>query len=367
MDTRIWRQFDPVLLVTCALLVLFGIAMLYAATLSTADTNAAIAQTVRQAGFAVFGLGILVVVALIDYRFYQTMFWPLLVANIALLATVLVIGRAIQGAQRWISFGLFDIQPSEIGKLLVILTLAKYLADRDANIQKFGWFLGSLPFALIPALLVYPQPDLGTAMVYAAIWFGMVVGAGARFRHLTVLVVLAVATVPFTWRFLRGYMVQRLATFLDPSADPTGAAYNVIQAGISIGSGGWLGQGFTRGSQSGLNFLRVQSTDFIFSVLAEKLGFVGCVLLFLLFVLMLFRALHIAYIAGDSFGRSVAIGIIWMLLFQIVVNIGMNLRLVPVTGIPLPFISYGRSSLLTVLVAIGILESVRMHHRKLRF
>lgn len=367
MEARLWRQFDPILLTACFLLVAFGTAMIYAATVTPSDSSSAQAILGRQIVVALLGIAVLLAASVTDYRIYQTFFWPLLGVNLLLLVVVLIIGRASHGAQRWITLGFFDVQPSELGKLLVILTLAKYLADHEGDIRQFKYLLGSLPLALIPALLVYPQPDLGTAVVYAAIWLGMVVSTGARWRHLAGLVLVVIATLPLTWRLLRGYMLARLAIFLNPKSDPSGAGYNIIQARISIGSGGWLGQGYANGTQTQLSFLRVQHTDFIFSVVAEQLGFVGCLLLFGLFVLLFVRTLRVANYARDGYGRAVVVGIAWMLLFQLFVNVGMNLRLMPVTGIPLPFISYGRSSLLTSMFSIGILQSILMRHRRITF
>jgi len=367
MNAKLWRQFDPILFAICFLLVLYGTVLIYAASVTPSDNTAALTTLGRQASFAVIGLGVLIVAAITDYRIYQTFFWPLLVTNLGLLVFVLVKGQISFGAQRWISIGFFEVQPSELGKLLVILTLAKYIADHEEGMRKLRYLVGSMPLAFVPALLVYPQPDLGTSIVYVAVWLGMVVASGARWRHLAGLGVLAAASLPVAARFIHGYMWQRLAIFLNPEADASGAGYNIIQARISIGSGGWLGQGYAHGTQTQLSFLRVQHTDFIFSVLAEELGFVGCLLLFSLFILLFLRGLRVANYARDGFGRAVVVGIVWMLLFQTFVNVGMNMQLMPVTGIPLPFISYGRSSLLTGMMSIGILESILMRHRRITF
>lgn len=367
MDVRLWRQFDPILLATCFLLIIYGTAMIYAAAVTPDDTLTALSILGRQLGVAAIGLVFLVVAATIDYRIYRTFFWPLVIANLGLLAVVLAIGRESHGAQRWINAGFFDVQPSELGKLLLILTLGKFLADHEEQMGQVRYFLGSLALAVAPALLVYPQPDLGTAIVYVAIWFGMVFDAGARWRHLLLLSCVALASLPLALRFARGYMLQRLAIFLDPQSDPSGAGYNIIQALISIGSGGWLGQGYANGTQTQLSFLRVRYTDFIFSVIGEELGFVGCILLFVLFLTLLVRSLRVASFARDGYGRMLVVGIVWMFFFQVLVNVSMNMQLMPVTGIPLPFISYGRSSLLTGMFAIGILESVLMRHRRITF
>jgi rod shape determining protein RodA len=225
----------------------------------------------------------------------------------------------------------------------------------------------SLLVAAIPAALVYPQPDLGTAVVYLAVWFGMVAAAGMRVRHVVLLFGAAIASAPLVVRFLHSYQINRLTIFLNPEKDPTGAGYNIIQALIAIGTGGWMGQGWLQGAQSQLHYLRVQQSDFIFSSIAEQLGFLGCLLLFFLFGVLLTRILAAASVAQDLYGRLVAVGVMWMILFQSFVNVGMNLQIMPVTGIPLPFISAGGSSLITCLLAVGIVQSVRMRQRKIRF
>ena len=368
MTLKFWRDFDPVLVTVAVLLSAFGIVMIYAALAAPGQAEAARAAAAHEALYAAFGLLLLLGTCLFDYRSYRVLFWPLWLGTIALLVAVLLLGRAHgTGAQRWLNLGLLPFQPSELGKLLVILTLARVLADRDEQIGRLRVVLLSLAVAAIPAALVYPQPDLGTAVVYLAIWAGMVAAAGIRVRHALLLLGLAAAAAPLAARFLHGYMIDRLTIFLNPQRDPTGAGYNIIQALIAIGSGGWIGQGWGQGAQSQLNFLRVQQSDFIFSVIAEQLGFLGCLLLFALIGLLLWRILAAAAAAEDLYGRLVAMGVLWMLLFQTFVNVGMNLQMMPVAGIPLPFISAGGSSLVTSLLAVGIVENVRMRQKRTSF
>lgn len=364
---RFWRYFDPILVTASVLLTAYGILMVYAALAAPGSTDAARAAATREAIYAGLGLLLLLVACAVDYRVYRGLFWPLLALNLGLLVAVLLIGRAIGGGQRWLNLGLLPFQPSELGKLLVILTLARVLADLDARITTLRGVLASLAIAAVPAALVYPQPDLGTALVYVAVWFGMVTAAGMRLRHLFLLLAAVGAATPLLLRYVRGYQLQRIAAFLDPQKDPTGAGYNIIQALIAIGNGGWMGRGWLQGTQSQLDFLRVQQSDFIFSVIAEQLGFIGCILLFFLFAVLLTRVLAAATVAEDLYGRLIAIGVMWMLLFQGFVNIGMNLQVMPVTGIPLPFISAGGSSLITCLLAVGIVQSVRMRQKRPQF
>jgi rod shape determining protein RodA len=367
MSAKLWRYFDPLLVTLSLLLTAYGIAMIYAALAAPGADAAARSAAIREAVYGLMGLALLLMACCVDYRVFRALFWPLCAGNVLLLLAVLVLGRASGGAQRWLNLGILPFQPSELGKLLVILTLARVLADLDERITTLRAVLLTLLVAAVPAALVYPQPDLGTALVYIAIWVGMVTAAGVRIRHLLLLLGAAVTSAPLALHFLHGYQITRLTIFLNPQKDPTGAGYNIIQALIAIGSGGWMGQGWARGAQSQLHYLRVQQSDFIFSAIAEQLGFLGCLLLFLLFGMLLNRILKAAGVAQDLYGRFIAIGVMWMILFQGFVNVGMNLRIMPVTGIPLPFISAGGSSLITCLLAIGIVQSVRMRQRRLQF
>lgn len=360
MSSRVWRNFDPVLFTAVILLTAFGVVMVYAALATPGDVTVARNAALREALFSVLGIALLIVLCFVDYRIFSSLFWPILILNFFLLGLVLIVGHTSFGAQRWLRFGVLPLQPSELGKLLVILTLARILVNIEDGIHDFKNLIRTLPVALIPALLVFPQPDLGTALVYGAIWLGMVVSAGARWRHLGFLFLVCIALLPILFHFLHGYQIKRLTIFLDPQRDPQGAGYNIIQALIAIGSGGWLGQGWSFGSQTQLHFLRVQQSDFIFSVIAEQLGFFGSLVLLFLFGLLFNRVIGTAAAAGDLYGRFVTTGIFSMLLFQCFVNVGMNLQLMPVTGIPLPLISAGGSSLITTLVSLGIVQSVRM-------
>jgi rod shape determining protein RodA len=367
MSAKLWRYFDPVLITVALLLTIYGIAMIYAALAAPGADGAARSAAIRESAYGLFGLALLLGACCIDYRVFRAMFWPLCAGNVLLLLAVLLLGRASGGAQRWLNVGFLPFQPSELGKLLLILTLARVLADLDERITSFRIVLLTLLVAAVPAALVYPQPDLGTAVVYIAVWVGMVAAAGVRVRHFLVLLGFVVISAPLAIHFLHTYQINRLTIFLDPQKDPTGAGYNIIQALIAIGSGGWMGQGWTHGAQSQLHYLRVQQSDFIFSSIAEQLGFLGCLLLFVLFGLLLTRILATAAVAQDLYGRLVAVGVMWMILFQAFVNVGMNLQMMPVTGIPLPFISAGGSSLITSLLAVGIVESIRMRQRRIQF
>jgi rod shape determining protein RodA len=341
--------------------------MIYSATYGT-DAGASLdPHVVRQTLYAVFGCIALVILVGFDYRLLGSFAVPLYIAGTAALVLVMVLGRLDYGARRWIDFGFFQLQPSEPVKLIVAIALARYFAVNRERIHRFTTLLGSLAIAMLPFLLTLLEPDLGTALVFLAIWFVTAYAGGVRWRHLVVIGAAGGAAIPVVWEFLPAYMRSRVYIFLDPYSRPLEEGYNVIQAQISVGSGGLFGRGFLSGTQSQLHFLRVQYADFIFSVLAEELGFVGAMALFALFAILLLRGLRSAYLASEPFGRLLAVGIVGMILFQLFVNVGMNISILPVAGIPLPFISFGGSSLITFMAAIGILESITMRHRKFQF
>jgi len=366
---RATQHFDLLLLGATVLLVLYGIIMIYSATYLSGESGQSLWDSFfgRQIIFALAGIGLMFLVARIDYRYVEMLHRPLYILAILSLLLVFVVGRGSFGAQRWLDFKIFTFQPSELAKPIVIITLAKYLADRGPEVKRFPYLLLSLIIVAIPMLLIYRQPALGTALIFAIVWLAMVLMAGARLRHLTILALLGVLSTPLIWFFLEDYMRERVMIFLNPQQDPLGAGYNIRQALIAVGSGGWIGQGFGSGSQSQLHFLRVRPTDFIFSVLAEELGFLGVLILLTLLGIVLFRILRAAEFARDDFGKLFACGVAVLIVFQSFVNIGMNIGLMPAAGIGLPFMSYGGSGLLTLLLAEGVVQSIVMRHRKLEF
>jgi rod shape determining protein RodA len=370
-----WRRIDYLMLVAILALIGYGVAMIHSATCQPGCERwfPPSSWAVRQALTAILGIGALAVAAAIDYRFYRAGAYYMHFLSMALLIVVLFIGRGAEeyGARRWIQLGLFDLQPSEIAKLTFVLALSRFLADRGSGRLSWMRLLGSLGLLLSTAILVYVQPDLGSALAFLCIWLGIVLASGVRFTQLGSLLIAAVALAPVGWFALREYMRVRIFTFLthffDHETDPFGEGYNILQAQISIGSGGMFGRGFMQGTQTQLDYLRVKHSDFIFSVLAEEMGFLGALMLFVLFGLLLFRIISVAGKARDEFGRLVAFGVGFMLLFQCFVNLGANLTLLPVTGVPLPFLSYGRSALITNLVALGILQGILIRRVRYRF
>ncbi len=289
---------------------------------------------------------------------------PLYVLMLGLLGIIFVVGQVSGGSQRWLGEGM--IQPSELSKILVVVVLAKFLADHEEELEQFGTVLVALIVVAVPTLLIYFQPDLGTALTLVAIWAAMMWVARMRLRHMLILAAGGVAALPLVWFGMQDYMRERLLLFISPESNPDDY-FNVHQALVSIGSGGWTGKGLTHGTQSQLHFLRVRHTDFIFAVTAEELGFLGAVVIIGLLFLILWRMLRVAGRARDNFGRLLVAGVAAIIFFQSVVNVGMNLGLMPVTGIPLPFVSYGGSSFLTLMLGVGLVESVAMRHKKLEF
>jgi rod shape determining protein RodA len=364
------RNFDFVLLAASLALVAYGVVLIYSGSLASYGSTAeALSHPVaRQIAFAIAGVAVMIAMSRLDYRVLGYAAVGLYIAALASLVFVLVVGESAYGSRRWIDIGGTLVQPSEIAKLVLVIALAKFLADRQDQMGRPLVFLASLAIAFVPAALVFAEPDLGSAVIFGAIWLGMVIVAGARSKHVLTFLGVALATVPVgAILTLADYQRDRLTLFVDPTNDPLGSGFPILQSEISIGSGGWLGQGLTHGAQTQLDYLRTQTTDYIFSVLGEELGFVGAILLFALFVVLLFRVLRVAGVARDPFGRLVATGIVIFILFQVFINVGVNVRLVPVTGIPLPFISQGGSSLLSLFVALGILQSILLRHRTVDF
>jgi len=359
--TRRLDQVDPYLLIATLLLIAYGLVMTYAVTVESRTlTGDPMQYVIRGALWASIGLAVMVTVAMFDYAWLGTFAPVLYLATLGLLALVMFIGVSSLGAQRSVNFAGMSFQFSEVAKVLMIVVLAKFFADR---IDKIGSPITiALALAILgPAfVLVYRQPDLGTSLVFVAIFFGMAFMAGARLWQLVGMVALAGAASPLIWGLLKPYQQARLTAFIDPYADPQGAGWNIIQSLIAVGSGGPTGKGLTAGTQSPLGYLPIAESDFVFAGLAEDLGFVGAVILFALFIVLLMAALRIAFRARDPFGMLLASGVVAMLVFQIMVNVGMAISLMPVTGIPLPFISHGGSSLVSICFALGVLQSVSM-------
>lgn len=368
-ERRLFQNFDWLLIVAVALLVLLGIVLINNTTAAVEglfDTSNLLQDfTFRQILYAGAGFLALFVLSQFDYRIFAGLQWVFYLALVGLLAAVFVQGRFFLGAQRWIPLGPFQLQPSEIGKLLLVLVLAKFLADNSKHIEKWRTLIFSFCIVAIPAAMTYVQPDLGTSLIFLFVWGVMILAAGLSWKQLLTIAVILAILLPVTYATMQPYQRDRIITFLNPNADPLGSGYNVNQARIAIGSGQVLGRGIGSGTQSQLQFLRIRHTDFIFSVLGEELGFFGGVFFFALYAFVLIRMLRAAQVSRSTFGRLTAVGFAASLFFQSFVNLGMNVGIMPVTGIPLPFVSSGGSSLVTYLMMVGIIQSILAHEKML--
>lgn len=362
---RLTENLDYTLLFAVVILCFYGLLVLQSSTrLVTTEGSDPYFFVKRQSLWALLGFLFLVIIIFIDYHNLERYSKVIYFVAIVLLILVIVSGRLTHGARRWLAIGPFDFQPSEFAKIALIMFLADFLAKNKPKLDNLFYYL--LPFAYtgLLILLVFMQPDLGTSLVYLAILIIMLFVVGVKIKYLVFTFLTALSSVPILWIFLKDYQKNRLILFLNPNLDPLGGGYNVIQSRIAIGSGGFLGNGIFSGLQSKLNFLPAQHTDFIFSVLGEELGFLGAIFLLGLYVIILWRGIKIALEARDLLGTLLATGAVSFLFFHIVVNIGMAMGMLPATGLPLPFLSYGGSFMISNLMAIGILLNVESHKIK---
>ena len=361
---RDWRHFDIQLFLYVLLLIGFGVVMGYSAGFNDPSVGPGMTETVKTLIWGAIGLTLFFVVASVDYHWLRTLAGPIYVVVLALLTVTMVIGTNLFGAQMSVTVAGLDFQFSEVSKVLMIAVLGAYLSGRRERIGRLSTIVVAGALMAIPAFLVFRQPDLGTALVFIGILIGMLFMSGASLGWMGLLAAGIIGAAPIAVGMLADYQRQRLFCFLDPSADPQGACFQLIQALNAVGSGGWLGRGLTVGGEGQRGYIPVQSTDFIFTVVAEDLGFVGGVVVLALFGLLVWRILLIGWQARDAFGMMIAVGLASMILFQVLVNIGMVTGVMPVTGIPLPFVTYGGSSLISLLFGMGILQSIRMRAHK---
>lgn len=359
-DRRLLQNFDfPLALLTYTLAAI-GLVTIYSAV-APGVRGAGEIFCVKQAVWFGIGTGAMICVFSIHYSLFDKWVWLVYGASVFLLAYVLVFGKTVSGAQRWVSLGPFTLQPSEPAKIAVIIALA-HAFSRVAD-QK-GMTLADLikPAAIVavPFLLILLEPDLGSALLLVLIGGVMALYAGIRRKALITLLVLALAAAPIGWSVLKDYQKERIMTFLSPEKDPLGAGYHVIQSKVAIGSGALSGKGYLDGTQKALSYLPEQHTDFIFSVFAEEWGFLGSTSLLILFLVWLALMLNVARRSKDPFGSLLAVGVAAAVFWQLFVNIGMVMGLMPVVGVPLPLVSYGGSSVLTTLVGVGLLLNVGM-------
>ncbi len=378
-QSRLFKKIDQTLLVVVALILIFSLVTIYSAT---KDDELLKNDFVKQIINITIGLVAMVFVLNINYEDLAKHMKPLYILNLIILGAVIFMGDSALGAQRWIEIGPFRFQPSEFSKLIIIICFAVYLNSRQGKLNRFRDLIPCFAFIGIPMLLVLKQPDLGTSLVMLAIMFGMLFAAGARPWLLVLLIVGGLAFVSLwiwahfwfeansafdLWIPLKDYQLKRLTIFLNPWADWYGDGYHVIQSQIAIGQGGLFGRGLFHGSQTHGDFLPIQDTDFIFSVVGEELGFVGAVALLILFFVLIYRCIYIAVNAKDNFGFLLSVGVISMITFHILINVGMTMGIMPVTGIPLPMFSYGGSNMITNLAALGLLLNINMKQQNILF
>ncbi|RNC69898.1 MAG: rod shape-determining protein RodA [Desulfuromonadales bacterium] len=360
IDRRLITNFDWTLLVLVLVIGAVGVMNIYSA--SASYTIVGTPYYVKQLYWIGVGLVLMVLVCSIDYHLFEDVAFWFYGLLCLLLLVVLAVGKTSMGATRWLHLGFFSIQPSEPMKIVAIMALARLMANYPGI---GGLSLRGLaaPLLLVggPALLIMKQPDLGTAILVLLIACSLLAYVGVRISALVTCVIAAVPTVYLAWHFhLRDYQKNRILNFLDPERDPLGSGYHIIQSKIAVGSGGIVGKGFMQGTQTQLRFLPEQHTDFAFSVFAEEWGFVGCMVVLLLYLFLVLWGLHIASRCNDRFGSLLAVGVTAMLFWHAVINIGMVIGLFPVVGVPLPLFSYGGTSMITSMVGVGILLNISM-------
>lgn len=362
-----WKHFDFWLVGAVTLLIIFGITMIRSAVAGNVEL-VELNLVQRQVIFALGGVAAMVAVAAVDYRLWASISRPLFIGTVIALAALTILGAALFGSARWFDTGVILIQPSEIAKIVLILVLADYLTRNQHNVQKLAYVGRSFILAMLIVVPILLQPNLSTSIVMVVLWFALVWASGLRIRHLLLFIVSGVFLPIIAFPFLVDYQQRRILNFLFPDPNARhGDIYNIQQALISIGSGGLLGQGYGQGTQVQLRFLKVRWSDFIFSATAHELGFVGTLAVILMLLFVIWRCLRAARLASDTFGALIAYGVATMIAFQSIVNIGVNLNLMPATGLTLPFVSYGGSSLLSIMIGIGLVESVILRHRSLEF
>jgi rod shape determining protein RodA len=353
---EVWRNFDYWLFGAVAFLCIFGIMMIRSAIAGNTDLAD---SPSRQALFVGVGLVLILVLSLIDYRYWASLTRVLYVFAIVFLMLIFVFAQARFGAARWLNVGTFLIQPAEIGKIVMILVLANYFSNHQDSPKNLRWIFGSLISTLFMVLWILLQPNLSTSIVIMVIWFAMLWISGLPAKYLIVFIIALVLLAAVIFPFLQEYQQARILTFFFPEQNARyGNTYNVDQALVSIGSGGLFGEGYGHGTQVQLRFLKVRHSDFIFSSMAEEFGFVGTAIVVALMIFVVSRCFRAARLARDQFGALIAYGFGVLIFFQMAVNIGVNLNLMPVTGLTLPFISYGGSSLISLAIGIGLVESI---------
>jgi rod shape determining protein RodA len=362
----VWRAYDLQLTTYAALLGAVGLVMAYVNTVEAGQAALAnggvFSRALIWSGLAI---AVFLVATAFDYSWIKTFTWPVYGINVGLLLLTLAIGDGVGGSARWIAFGPLTFQFSELAKILMIGVLAAYLGNREGKLDSLGSILGAVVLVIPPWVLVMTQPDLGTSACLLAILVCMLFMSGASLKWLIAGALGVVGAIPLVWTYvLQDYQRQRILTFLNPAQDTQGAAWQVTQAQNAVAAGGPLGVGLTNGAQAQGQLLAVRESDFVFAVLAQELGFIGSLVVFLLFIALIWRVLVSSWRSKDPFGMLYGAGVASMLLFQVFVNVGMVVGLLPVTGIPLPFISHGGASLVSIALGLGVIQSINIRQQR---
>lgn len=376
-NRRLVRNLDISVLFITLMIVGVGLVVIASATHFNVPGSYSMSFLRTQVAATVLGLLLVAAILLLDYRWLKDYSTIIYGGTMVILAITLVMARTVAGAKAWFHIGPVNFQPSEIAKLGVIIVLAAFISEREEEMKYLSGMIKTCLVAGLPAVMVLAQNDLGTALVFCGITIGMLYIGGGNAKLMTIVLVVTVVVVmslvllsmyvDFNFPFLKAYQLKRLQVVINPEIDPYGHGYNLIQSKIAIGSGQLTGKGLFNGTQNQLRFLPEKHTDFIYSVLGEEFGFIGCVVLLILYLALLLKSVWIALDARDSFGSLLVIGVVSMWTFHILENVGMVIGLMPVTGIPLPFVSYGGSSMLTNMAAIGMILNVRMRKQKINF
>jgi len=357
IDRRLLTHFDWPVLILILIISCIGVLNLYSATFGEVESH----LYAKQILWIGIGLAFALFITVFDYRFYRDFAYIFYGISLVLLIAVLIYSMINPEASRWIKIGPFFIQPAEPAKITIILSFAKYF---DRFSKRDGYLLRELiiPFIilLVPSLMVAKQPDLGTAIGFLLIGFSILLFVKIKWKSLVIMIIGGTSIIPFVWHFLMPYQKRRILTFFNPDLDPLGAGYHIIQSKIAIGSGGFLGKGFLKGTQCKLHFLPAQHTDFVFSVLAEEWGLLGGFILLGLYLFLILWGLNISIRSKDRFGAIVAFGVVSMIFWHMIINIGMALGIMPVVGIPLPFMSYGGSAIISMMAGVGLLLNISM-------
>lgn len=357
---QFFRRMNPGVVLPMACLILLGLCFVQ----STTGTGPSSHYLIKQLSWTAIGLLLFLFFARVRYRNFLTWAWVFYAATVLLLIAVLFFGKSRGISQSWLSLGPFTLQPSEFAKLSIVLILARYLGASAGEEGKWGILSKGLGLALLPVALVLAQPDLGTTLVFVPILLAMLWVGGAKGKHLIILILAGMVLLPVAFSHLKEYQRNRLLVFLNPDMDPLGAGYNIIQSKVAIGSGGLLGKGYGMGTQNRLKFLPERHTDFIFSIVGEEIGWWGGMLILILFFIMFTYAMGVARKATDPQAKLLVVGLTVMIFSHVLINVGVSLGVMPVTGLPLPFISYGGSSLITCMAAIALISNVgsrRLH------